>query len=170
MPGFNRRGRALIIDDNLSLAENIAEFLALEGFETEIAASGFEAVLKAFPLRPDVVVTDYRLPDTNGANVLRSFREMGWKIRAIVVSASTDDATVDDVRGAGAAFLPKPTDFEVLGRLLREEADRSAPIEAAADRPSAASRSPGPGLSTHPDRDDGAGRMADDVLGDAPED
>jgi len=118
--GSNRRGRALIVDDNSNLAENIAEFLALEGFDTEIAASGLEAVSKALPLHPDVVVTDYRLPDMNGANVLRAFRQMGLRVRAVVVSACTDEATVADAQGAGAAFLSKPTDFEILGRMLRE--------------------------------------------------
>jgi len=148
--GSKRRGRVLVVDDNLSLAENIAEFLALEGFETEIAASGFEAVLKALPVPPDVVVTDYRLPDMDGASVLRALRQMGLRVRAVVVSACTDDATVADAHDAGAAFLSKPTDLDILGRLLCEDE--------AARRPSA-----------HPDRDDRAIRVAHDVLGDAAE-
>jgi len=113
--------RVLVIDDNVNLAENIAEILALDGFLTEVAASADEALAKAVPSKPDVVVTDYRLPDTSGANLLRRFREMGVCVRAVVMSAYTDEHTIADARDAGASFLPKPIDFKVLGRVIREQ-------------------------------------------------
>jgi DNA-binding NtrC family response regulator len=115
--------RVLIIDDNVSLAENIAEILQLEGHLTEVAANGEEAMSKALPGRLDVVVTDYRLPDTNGAALLRQLRDSGFQVRAIVISAYTDEQTIADARSAGAVFVAKPVDFTVLGRAIadREE-------------------------------------------------
>jgi DNA-binding response OmpR family regulator len=109
----------LIIDDNLALAENVAEILACEGCVTEIAGSGEEALTKPFSSAPDVVVTDYRLPGVNGADLIRALRKMGLRPVAIIISARTDDDTVDDAYAVGAAFLPKPIDFSVLAPLVR---------------------------------------------------
>jgi DNA-binding NtrC family response regulator len=113
--------RILIIDDNVGLAENIAEILAMEGHVTDVAASAEEALSKVVPANPDVVVTDYRLPDDNGANLVRQIRHRGLHVLAVVISAYTDDRTVEDARSAGAAFVPKPVDLDVLGRLVREQ-------------------------------------------------
>jgi len=118
MPSNPRR--VLIIDDNVNLAENIAEILGLDGYVTEVAACGEEALSKAVPIKPDVIVTDYRLPDTNGAALLRQLRGMGLTVQAIVISAYTDEGTITDAASAGAAFVPKPVDFELLGKAIRD--------------------------------------------------
>ena len=111
--------RILIIDDNLGLAENIAEILEMHGYRTEVAGSAEEALSKVGPPPPDVVVTDYRLPGINGASLVRELGGMGFHVSAIVISAFTDDGTIEDAKSAGAAFLPKPVDFEALGRLVQ---------------------------------------------------
>lgn len=110
--------RILIIDDNVNLAENIAEILQLDGYAAEVAASGEEALSKAASGQLDVVVTDYRLPDTNGAALLRRLREIGVQARAIVMSAYTDDQTIADAASAGAAFVAKPVDLNLLGHAI----------------------------------------------------
>jgi CheY-like chemotaxis protein len=111
--------RILIIDDNVSFAENISEILQIQGHVTEIAASGEEALAKALADRSDVVITDYRLPGIDGASLLRRLQAMGVPIHAIVISAYTDERTIADARNAGAMFVSKPIDFEVLGRAIR---------------------------------------------------
>jgi DNA-binding NtrC family response regulator len=113
--------RILIIDDNATLAENIAEILAMDGHVTEIAASAEEAMAKMAPNRPDVVVTDYRLPGMDGASLLRELRKTGLRVVAIVISAYSDSRTINDARSTGATFVPKPVDFGILGRLIRDE-------------------------------------------------
>jgi DNA-binding NtrC family response regulator len=112
--------RILIVDDNVGLAENIAEILENDGHVTVVAASAEEALLKVRPTSPDVLVTDYRLPGANGVNLVETLRDMGLRVRAIVISAYTDERTMSDARNAGAAFMPKPVDFTVLGRVIRD--------------------------------------------------
>jgi len=114
-----KQRRILIIDDNLGLAENIAEILEMHGYSTEVAASAEEALAKVGPPLPDVVVTDYRLPGIDGASLVRRLGGMGMRVNAVVISAFTDEGTIEDAKSAGAAFLPKPVDFEALGRLVR---------------------------------------------------
>ena len=118
-PSLNRGQRVLIVDDNVALAENIAEILEMHGYVTQVAASGEEALAKLPVGETDILVTDYRLPDTNGANLVRQLRGMGLRARAIVISAYTDQRTIDDATNAGATFVPKPIDFAVLGGIIR---------------------------------------------------
>jgi CheY-like chemotaxis protein len=111
--------RILIVDDNVGLAENIAEILEMEGHSTTVAASAEEALTKATPLpSPDVLVTDYRLPGISGTTLVRRLQEMGLHVRAIVISAYTDEKTMEDARSAGADFVAKPVDLKALGRLV----------------------------------------------------
>lgn len=110
--------RILIVDDNVGLAENIAEILEIDGYVTAVASSAEEALSQADPPLPDVVVTDYRLPGISGAMLVRRLQERGLKLHAIVISAYTDEETMEDARSAGAAFVAKPVDFQALGQLI----------------------------------------------------
>src|SRR5262245_41708671 len=110
----------LIIDDNTQLAENLAEILRLRGHVTDVASNAEEALPKAGRLAPDVVLTGYRLPGTDGASLLRQLRDQGARAKLIVMSAFTDDGTIADVRRAGAEFVSKPVDLEQLARLVAE--------------------------------------------------
>jgi CheY-like chemotaxis protein len=112
--------RVLIVDDNVDLAENIAEILQIDGYLTEVAASGEEALKKALESSPDVVVTDYRLPGISGALFVEQFRRQRVAILAVVISAYTDEGTIKEARDAGATFMPKPVDFKLLSHWIRE--------------------------------------------------
>ncbi len=108
----------LIVDDNQDLAENIAEILAMRGYTTQIATSAEEALPKALPDGPGILVTDYRLPGMTGADLVREIKQTRASLRAVVMSAYTDDRTISAARSAGADFLPKPVDFASLSLLL----------------------------------------------------
>ena len=121
MTAVNPR-EVLIIDDNLSLAENIAEILQIDGHTTRVAGSAEEAFPRSPEDEPDVVVADYRLPGINGAAFVKQFLATHTQVRAMVISAYTDATTIGAATDAGAAFMAKPLDFEVLGRWVRGSA------------------------------------------------
>jgi DNA-binding response OmpR family regulator len=112
--------RVLIVDDNLELAENIAEVLEIEGFLTEVTGSAEEALPKALHQEIATVVTDFRLPGMSGAEFVGHVRRQRQHVHAVVISAYTDDATVAAAKTVGAAFLPKPLDLRLLTRFVRE--------------------------------------------------
>jgi DNA-binding response OmpR family regulator len=109
----------LIVDDNVQLAENIAEILQIEGFLTEVAGSAEEALPRALAEEVHAMVTDFRLPGMTGAALVSEVRRHRRHLHAIVISAYTDDETMGAARTAGAHFLPKPVDFLLLSRMVR---------------------------------------------------
>ena len=110
----------LIVDDNVDLAENIAEILEMDGHATSVAASAEEALPMAVEAVVDVLVTDYRLPGVTGAEFVRQLKKIRLDVRAVVISAYTDENTMKEARDAGATFMAKPVDHKVLSRLVRE--------------------------------------------------
>jgi DNA-binding NtrC family response regulator len=110
--------RVLIIDDNVSLAENIAEILQMAGYLTDVASSAEEALPKALAEQPAVVVTDYRLPGENGVELVKKIRRTYGQVRAVVISGYADERAIREAQEAGAAFLPKPVDLSALSRLI----------------------------------------------------
>jgi len=116
--GLDAMKHVLVVDDNQDLAENIAEILSLSGFVARVATSAEEALPMALPEGPELLVTDFRLPDMNGAELVQRVRQQRQTVRAIVISAYTDELTVAAAKNAGAAFLAKPVDVSALSRIL----------------------------------------------------
>ena len=111
--------RVLIVDDNQDLAENIAEILSLRGYATEIATSAEEALPKAIPDGPGILVTDYRLPGMSGADLVREIRQVRRGLRAVVISAYTDDGTISAARQRRRRLPSQACRLRVALRLAR---------------------------------------------------
>lgn len=115
------RGLVLIVDDHADLAENLAEILAGAGFETVTAPSAEAGLARIEAGGIMALVTDYRLPAMNGAQLIAEIRQRGSRIPAIVMSAFTDDQTIGHARAAGAAeVLSKPVDLDRLMKRVTE--------------------------------------------------
>ena len=119
MTGPATGGKILVVDDHVDLAENLAEILADAGYEA-ITAPSAEAGLARLQVGDIVgLITDFRLPGLNGAQLITELRKSGNRIPAIVMSAFTDDETIDVARAAGAAdVLPKPVQLDRLMGLV----------------------------------------------------
>ena len=111
--------RVLVVDDNQGLAENLAEILALGGCATDIAFSAEAVLSRACAQDLDMLITDFRLPGKNGAQLVVAMRAKSPRLYALVMSANCDDSTVRAVRDAGAEFRPKPLDLAVFCELVR---------------------------------------------------
>jgi DNA-binding NtrC family response regulator len=111
-------GRILVVDDNVPMAENVAEVLEISGYRARVARSAEEA-LAVFDREVGAVITDFRMANQNGAELIAELRRRGSRIPALVMSAYTDEATVDACTNAGAfAVLPKPIVFDHLLALV----------------------------------------------------
>jgi DNA-binding NtrC family response regulator len=110
-----KRGRVLVVDDQIELAENIAEILQGIGFQTEVAGSAEEGLERVARGGITAVVTDFKLPGQSGAQLIEELRRRGEGMPVLMMSAYTDEATIDRSKAAGAwFFLPKPVPLATL--------------------------------------------------------
>lgn len=66
--------RAMVVEDEQSLADVVATYLEREGFEVTICGDGLQAVTLARQIDPDVIVLDLGLPGLDGVEVCRQVR------------------------------------------------------------------------------------------------
>ncbi len=104
-----------IIDDDDALRESLAFLLGTAGIEGKTYASA-KAFLDTLPdLSLSCVITDVRMPDMSGIDLLRRFKELKIAAPVIVVTGHGDVALAVEAMKIGAVdFLEKPFDDEVL--------------------------------------------------------
>lgn len=109
----------LIVDDNRAFAENLAEILRDQGDEAYVVTSGEQALDLVPTRRFDALVTDMRMPEMGGAQLVHELRRLDPGLAAIVVSAYTGQEDLTGAKQEGLlAVLPKPVPIEQLLHLL----------------------------------------------------
>ena len=109
--------RLLVVDDEEAIRESLSAALAAEGFEVTTAPTAERALTQLDTFRPEVVLSDIRMPGLDGVELLSIVRERAPSLDVILMTAYQDMPTVIAAMRAGAVeFLTKPID---LGDLLR---------------------------------------------------
>lgn len=107
-PSPSRPG-LLLIEDDAGLRRSFQLLLQGQGFAVRAYASATTALADVRSHDAAVLVVDYRLPDNDGFEVLRTLRARGWQGRAVMITGFPSDALATRAAGAGfAAFLEKP--------------------------------------------------------------
>lgn len=90
--------KILIIDDEPSLLEALAERLTQEGFITLEAKDGVEGIKTALEVHPDLILLDLMMPLMDGIEVLRKLRSDPWGEQAnvLVLTNLNDEHTIHD--------------------------------------------------------------------------
>jgi len=109
--------RALIVEDEARVAENIAAALRESaGLAVDIAMNGRDGVELGRQTHYDLIVLDLMLPGLNGLAVLKSIRAKGQTAPVLVLTAVGEKTSIVSLLNAGADdYLAKPFD---LGELL----------------------------------------------------
>lgn len=112
--------RVLVVDDEPSVADVCHEYLAGEGYEVTVAASGEEALRLIPTLQPDVILTDINLPGLSGLEVMRQARGADPDACIIVVTgyASTPSA-IDALRQGAYDYVTKPFDLAAVEKIVK---------------------------------------------------
>jgi two-component system response regulator HydG len=116
------KGRVLVIDDALPMAQAVVEYLQLQGFEGE-AADGGAAGIERFKAAPaDVVLTDLRMKGTDGMDVLQAVREIDPGVPVIIMTAfGAVETAVEAIQRGAYHYVTKPFKSEIV-RVLIERA------------------------------------------------
>jgi DNA-binding NtrC family response regulator len=115
-------GRVLIVDDEADGRAALAELTVRWGFEAQVASSGAEGLRQAIEWRPDVILTDLVMPDTDGLWLLRALRaEMPECPVVLLTGRGSIQAAVQAIKEGAWDFIEKPVDVQRL-RLVLERA------------------------------------------------
>jgi len=111
-------GCVLVIDDDATARELIADHLKAEGFSVVTAAGGVEGLKLAKDLRPTAITLDVIMPDLDGWSVLAALRRDPELAEIPVIMITIVDEQRRGVALGAAGYLTKPIDRERLHRLV----------------------------------------------------
>lgn len=113
--------KVLIIEDDASFAQIIDGFLGKNGYETAVASNTKQAYAKVDEERFDLILTDYRLPDGTGLDVLSYARDKGHQTPSIVMTSFNDVRTAVKAMQLGAKdFITKPINPDELLMIVKD--------------------------------------------------
>jgi two-component system, NtrC family, response regulator PilR len=122
-PAADRRPpRILVVDDERSMRELLAIVLRREGYEVLLAESGRAAVslLEREPV--DLLISDIKMPDLSGVDVLRAAKKIDQDILGIMITAfASTETAVEAMRLGACDYLSKPFDVDLLRMKVREK-------------------------------------------------
>lgn len=112
--------RVLVVDDEERLAAVIKKGLEAEGFATDVALNGSDALWMARENPYDAIVLDVMLPGMNGYQVCQSLRDLGVWTPIMMLTAKDGDLDVAEGLDIGADdYMTKPFSYVVLVARLR---------------------------------------------------
>jgi two-component system, NtrC family, response regulator AtoC len=117
---------ALIVDDDPDVVEWLQEVAKMEGFTVARAQSLREARIELGRQRPDVLLTDLRLPDGQGIELVGELEKPEATEVIIVTGHATVDSAVAALRAGASDYLVKPADLERVQAVLRHAKKTSA--------------------------------------------
>lgn len=110
--------RILVVDDEIGIRELLSEILYDEGHTVELAENAAQARAARLRVRPDLVLLDIWMPDTDGVTLLKEWGSQGLLDMPVIMMSghATIDTAVEATRIGAIDFLEKPI---TLQRLLK---------------------------------------------------
>jgi DNA-binding NtrC family response regulator len=133
----------LVVDDDLDIRNFFSNFLSRQGFKVDTVANGRDALTFLASNRPDVMLLDMRLPDTDGLDVLREAKQIRPNIEAIVMTGYASVESSVEVMKLGAwNYYTKP-----IEEPMKIAAELKEAVRAGSPPPEDEAQKPGPRLT-----------------------
>src|SRR5215218_251637 len=114
-----RKPRALVVDDEPDIRDLLSITLGRMDFDVELAGDYATAIEKLGPARFDLVLTDMRLPDGDGLDLLAWIQHHRPGVPVAVITAHGNvEAAVRALKLGAFDFLSKPLDLNALRKLI----------------------------------------------------
>lgn len=106
----------LVVDDELGIRDLLSEILNDEGHQVELAENAAQARLARSRARPDLVLLDIWMPDTDGVTLLKEWSSAGLLTMPVIMMSghATIDTAVEATKIGAMAFLEKPITLQKL--------------------------------------------------------
>ncbi len=124
----------LVVDDELGIRDLLSEILFDEGHQVELAENAAQAREARQRVRPDLVLLDIWMPDTDGVSLLKEWASAGLLTMPVIMMSghATIDTAVEAVRIGALAFLEKPITLQKLLKAVEQGLLHPAPGKASA--------------------------------------
>lgn len=134
--------RILVVDDEIGIRELLSEILYDEGHSVEQAENAAQARASRLRARPDLVLLDIWMPDTDGVSLLQEWSSQGLLDMPVIMMSghATVDTAVEATRIGAVDFLEKPITLQKL--LKAVEAGLARPVVSAAQLAAARGETP----------------------------
>ncbi|MEO6958760.1 MAG: response regulator [Burkholderiaceae bacterium] len=108
--------RILVVDDEVGIRELLSEILYDEGHTVELAENAAQARASRLRKRPDLVLLDIWMPDTDGVSLLKEWGSQGLLDMPVIMMSghATVDTAVEATRIGAVDFLEKPITMQKL--------------------------------------------------------
>ena len=112
----------LVVDDELGIRDLLYEILNDEGHAVEVAENAAQARLARQTARPDLVLLDIWMPDTDGVTLLKEWAGAGLLNMPVIMMSghATIDTAVEATRIGAQAFLEKPITMQKLLKAVEQ--------------------------------------------------
>ena len=115
----------LIVDDQAVQRDTLSGYLKKKGFVVLTAASGHEAMEIIRRQTVDLLLTDLRMPEMDGAELLRAVKRLNPEIGVLVMTAfGSMETAVDAMKDGAADFIIKPINLQQLDIAVNKELER----------------------------------------------
>jgi DNA-binding NtrC family response regulator len=132
----------LVVDDELGIRDLLCEILNDEGHTVEVAENAAQARAARLRERPDLVLLDIWMPDTDGVTLLKEWSATGALTMPVIMMSghATIDTAVEATRIGALAFLEKPITLQKLLKAVEQGLMRGALRKLAMTPPEQSSR------------------------------
>lgn len=119
----------LVVDDELGIRDLLFEILNDEGHTVELAENAAQAREWRSSYRPDLVLLDIWMPDTDGVSLLKEWASTGLLTMPVIMMSghATIDTAVEATRIGAMAFLEKPITLQKLLQAVEKGLNKPAP-------------------------------------------
>jgi DNA-binding NtrC family response regulator len=121
--------RILVADDEEASRQGLKTLLTRWGYEVQDAANGKEALQKAGPFRPDVVITDLVMPEFDGLELLKSLHEeLAFTTVIVLTGHGSIETAVSAMKQGAYDYLTKPVDVARLKVMIEKALEKGATL------------------------------------------
>jgi len=118
---MNKSYKILVVDDETSMREFLEVLLSKEGYQVFEAKNGKQALNMIKKNDYDLVLTDIRLGDITGLEILRKSKKRNQDTIVIMISAyATTEIAVEAMNEGAYDFVPKPFDNQELKNTIQK--------------------------------------------------
>ena len=123
----------LVVDDELGIRDLLSEILNDEGHNVELAENAAQARAARGRMRPDLVLLDIWMPDTDGVTLLKEWSTTGMLTMPVIMMSghATIETAVEATKIGAQSFLEKPITLQKLLKAVEAGLTRNAPAAAA---------------------------------------